>query len=206
MLTTPVKDDLQDSVELRQGRVAADKESAPDHRISSAARVSRQAHLSSLPERPKPAMTLSGAISLPALSAATAESTESTATESTKSASLAEAVAEAAAAEAITKATALTPTTEPIAPTAALETAEPVLACATRLLFAVRPRRVTPSGLPAARRVTAANRCRCSCTRCRWHRHSDCCRRSPYRTCWIGLFSRRTSSSAPRVHSLQDRR
>jgi hypothetical protein len=32
MLATPVKDDLQDSVELRQGRVAADKESAPDKR------------------------------------------------------------------------------------------------------------------------------------------------------------------------------
>ena len=96
-------------------------------------------------------MTLSEA-SLPALPAATAESTESTATESTKSAALAEAVAEAAA-EAVTEAAALTPTTEPIAPTAALETAEPVLACAARLLLAVRPRRVTPSGLPAARRV-----------------------------------------------------
>src|SRR5712691_7395687 len=30
MLATPVKDDLKDSVELCQGRVAADKESAPD--------------------------------------------------------------------------------------------------------------------------------------------------------------------------------
>ena len=98
-------------------------------------------------------MKLSGAISLPALPAATAEATESTATESTKSASLAKAITKATATEAITKAAALTPTTEPIAPTTTLETAEPVLACAARLLFTVRPRRVTPGGLPAARRV-----------------------------------------------------
>jgi hypothetical protein len=30
MLATPVKDDLPDNMELRQGSVAADKESAPD--------------------------------------------------------------------------------------------------------------------------------------------------------------------------------
>ena len=32
MLAAPVKDDLKDGVELRQGRVAADEESAPDER------------------------------------------------------------------------------------------------------------------------------------------------------------------------------
>ena len=65
----------------------------------------------------------------------------------------AKAVAKAAAPEAVAEAAAVTPTTEPLAPTAALETTEPVLACAARLLFAVRPRRVPPGGLPAVRRV-----------------------------------------------------
>src|SRR5262245_58896872 len=92
-----------------------------------------------------------------------AEATKATiAAEATKAAALAEAVAKATAAEAITKtaaaeavteATAVTPTTEPIAPTTTIETAEPVLACAARLLFAVCPRCVTPGGLPAVRRV-----------------------------------------------------
>ena len=102
-------------------------------------------------------------ISLPALPAATAEATESTATESTKSASLAKAITKATATEAITKAAALTPTTEPIAPTTTLETAEPVLACAARLLFTVRPRR-HPRRLASRSTCAAANRCRCSCT------------------------------------------
>src|SRR5262249_10510448 len=74
------------------------------------------------------------------------------ATESTKAA-LAEAVTEAPTAEALSEATPNTTAAEPIAPTTAIETAEPVLAGAARLLFAVRPRRVTPSGLPAARRA-----------------------------------------------------
>jgi len=112
-------------------------------------------------------MTLSGVISLPALPTAAAEATKSTATEATKSASLTKAVAKTAATKAVAKtatrtaalteaATEATPATlapEPITPIAALETAEPVLACAARLLFAVCPRRVTPSALPAARCV-----------------------------------------------------
>src|SRR4029453_6015965 len=88
------------------------------------------------------------------------EAAEATTTEA---AALAEAVAKAAAAEATTDAapkaaaaeavTKAAPVTEPIAPTATIETAEPVLACAARLLFAVRPRRVPSGGLPAVRRV-----------------------------------------------------
>src|SRR5262245_13443086 len=100
-------------------------------------------------------------LSLPPLpTAAEATATEAaeatkatTAAEATKAAALAEAVAKATAAEAITKTAAVTPTTEPVAPTTTIETAEPVLACAARLLFAVCPRRVTPGGLPAVRRV-----------------------------------------------------
>ena len=143
--------------------------------------------------------------SLPALPAATAEATESTATESTKSASLAKAITKATATEAITKAAALTPTTEPIAPTTTLETAEPVLACAARLLFTVRPRRVTPGGLPAARRVllpTAAGVLVHVAVGVGIVIVANA--RRPER---VGLArSRRTSSSAPRVHSLPDRR
>ena len=33
-----------------------------------------------------------------------------------------------------------------------------------------------PQRLASRSTCAAANRCRCSCTRCRWHRHSDCCR------------------------------
>ena len=73
---------------------------------------------------------------MPALPTAAAESTK---------AALAKAVAEAAATKALTKTATLTPTTEPISPTTALETAEPVLACAARLLLAVRPRCVPPA-------------------------------------------------------------
>jgi hypothetical protein len=120
MLATPLKDDLQDSVELRQGRVAPGS-------VSPCCQKS-----------PNLTVTLSGAINLPALPTAAAEAPESTATEASKSASLAEAVAEATAPKTVTKAATLTPTTEPIASTI-IETTKPVLACAARLLFAVRP-------------------------------------------------------------------